>query len=252
MKIIISPAKKMFMDADFLPPRNAPVYLEKTQKLKEFLQNLTYEELKKLLCCNDEIARLNYERYQKMNLCGYTNPAILSYDGIQYKYMAPQVFENDYFDYVENHLRILSGFYGILKPFDGVVAYRLEMQTKLRTAFCRNLYDYWNDDIYRDLTRNDTTILNLASAEYSKTVEKYLTPDVNYVTCKFGEQIGGKLIEKGVYVKMARGEMVRFMAENAVEDLDKIKEFNRLGFVYNDELSDNNTFVFLASCRVNN
>ncbi|EGW36355.1 peroxide stress protein YaaA [Desulfosporosinus sp. OT] len=87
-------------------------------------------------------------------------------------------------------------------------------------------YDYWKDDIYRDLTQNETTILNLASAEYSKTVDKYLSANVDYVTCKFGELIGGKLIEKGVYVKMARGEMVRFMAENAVEDLDKIKEFN--------------------------
>ncbi|WP_088226010.1 peroxide stress protein YaaA [Desulfosporosinus sp. FKB] len=246
MKIIISPAKKMNMDSDFLSPRNAPVFLEKTQTLKEYLQSLTFEELKKLLCCNDEIARLNYDRYQKMDLRGCTNPAILAYDGIQYKYMAPQVFEYDYFDYIESHLRILSGFYGILKPFDGVVSYRLEMQAKLKTDFCNNLYDYWKNDIYRDLTRNDTMILNLASAEYSKTIEKYLTANINYVTCKFGELIGGKLIEKGVYVKMARGEMVRFMAENAVEDLDKIKEFNRLGFVYNDELSDNNTIIFVA------
>lgn len=161
--------------------------------------------------------------------------------------MAPQVFEYDYFAYIEERLRILSGFYGILKPFDGVVPYRLEMQAKLKTAFCHNLYDYWQDDIYRDLTRNDTTILNLASAEYSKTVEKYLTADVNYITCKFGELIGGKVIEKGVYVKMARGEMVRFMAEKAVEDLDEIKEFNRLGFVYRDELSDEKTFVFVKS-----
>ncbi|KLU64880.1 hypothetical protein DEAC_c32080 [Desulfosporosinus acididurans] len=245
MKLIISPAKKMNIDADFLPPRNAPVFLEKAQRLKEYLRSLTYEDLKKLLCCNDEIARLNYDRYQNMDLCGYTNPAVLAYDGIQYKYMAPQVFEYDYFDYIESHLRILSGFYGILKPFDGVVPYRLEMQAKLKTTFCQNLYDYWKDDIYRDLTQNDTTILNLASAEYSKTVDKYLSANVNYVTCKFGELINGKLIEKGVYVKMARGEMVRFMAENAVEDLDKIKEFNRLGFVYNDELSNSRTIVFL-------
>ncbi|SDI15385.1 peroxide stress protein YaaA [Desulfosporosinus hippei] len=245
MKIIISPAKKMNMDGDFLPPRQAPVYLDKTQKLKEYLQSLTYDELKKLLCCNDEIARLNYERYQRMDLWGYTNPAILAYDGIQYKYMAPQVFEDDYYDYIEDRLRIISGFYGILKPFDGVVPYRLEMQAKLKTAICHNLYDFWQDDIYLDLTQNDTTILNLASAEYSKTVAKYLTADVNYVTCKFGELIGSKVIEKGVYVKMARGEMVRFMAENTVDDLSEIKKFHRLGFEYKDELSDKNTFVFV-------
>ncbi|WP_019849203.1 peroxide stress protein YaaA [Desulfitobacterium sp. PCE1] len=245
MKIIISPAKKMNMDANFLPPRNAPVYLEKAEKLKEYLQNLTHEKLKKLLCCNDEIVSLNYERYQTMDLSGYTSPAILAYDGIQYKYMAPQVFEDDYFDYIERHLRILSGFYGILKPFDGVVPYRLEMQAKLKTIFCRNLYDYWKDDIYRELTREETTILNLASAEYSKTVEKYLTADIKYIKCVFGELIGGEVIEKGVYVKMARGEMVRFMAENAIEDLEQIKAFDRLGFLYSDQLSSDNTFVFV-------
>lgn len=245
MKIIISPAKKMNMDVDFLPPRNAPVYLEKANRLKEYLQSLTYEELKKLLCCNDDIAGLNYERYRKMDLCSYTNPAILSYEGIQYKYMAPQVFEYNYFDYIEKNLRILSGFYGILKPFDGVVPYRLEMQAKLKTDFCRNLYDYWQDDIYRELIQEDTTILNLASVEYSKTVEKFLTTDIHFVTCIFGELIDGKVIEKGVYVKMARGEMVRFMAENAIVDLDQIKAFDRLGFVYRDELSNESTFVFV-------
>lgn len=90
----------------------------------------------------------------------------------------------------------------------------------------------------------NTTILNLASTEYSKTVEKYLTADINYITCRFSELIGSIVIEKGVYVKMARGEMVRFMAENAVENLDEIKKFNRLNFVYMNELSDNKTFVF--------
>jgi len=245
MKIIISPAKNMTSEVDFLPPRNEPVYLDKANKLKDYLKGLSYEELKKLLCCNDAIAKLNYERYQTMDLSGNTNPAILCYDGIQYKYMAPQVFEEAYFDYIEKHLRILSGLYGILRPFDGVVPYRLEMQAKLKTEFCRNLYDYWQDDIYRELVKEDTTILNLASQEYSKAVEKYLTGNIRYVTCVFGELISGKVIEKGVYVKMARGEMVRFMAEKAIEDLEEIKAFDRLGYVYRDDLSNKNTFVFL-------
>lgn len=246
MKIIISPAKKMHMDGDSLPPRNTPVYIEKAEKLKEYLQTLTYEELKKLLSCNDEIASLNYKRYQRMDLYGYTTPAILAYEGIQYKYMAPQVFEDKHFEYIESHLRILSGFYGILKPFDGVVPYRLEMQAKLKTPFCRNLYDYWQDDIYQDLIKDGSkVILNLASAEYNKIVERYLTPDIKYVTCVFGEMIGGKVVEKGVYVKMARGEMVRFMAENNITELEEIKAFERLNFAYKEELSSDNTFVFL-------
>lgn len=245
MKIMISPAKRMRDDIDFMEPRQFPVFLKKADQLRNYLRKLSQEELKQLLCCNNEIAALNFERYQKMDLCRGTVPAVLSFDGIQYQYMAPQIFTYEYFDYIEAHLRILSGFYGILRPLDGVVPYRLELDAKLKTPFCKNLYDYWSDSIFRELTRDEDLILNLASKQYSRIIKKYLTPHTTFVTCIFGEQHGGKIREKGVYVKMARGEMVRFMAENAVENLEDIKSFNRLGFSYHAELSDRETFVFL-------
>lgn len=245
VKIIISPAKKMVTDNDCLFHRQMPVFLEKAERLKNYLCGLSYADLKKLLCCNDEIAALNYERYQQMDLRRSLSPAILSYDGIQYKYMAPQVFEDSYFEYIEKHLRILSGLYGILRPFDGITPYRLEMQAKLKTGFCSSLYDYWDRLIYDDLTKDDRMILNLASVEYSKTVSKYLTGSIIYVTCTFGELEGGKIREKGVYVKMARGEMVRYMAENGIEALSELKSFDRLGFKYSCELSDESNYVFL-------
>ncbi|MGN0161982.1 MAG: peroxide stress protein YaaA [Candidatus Ornithomonoglobus sp.] len=245
MKIIISPAKKMLTDNDVIPPKQLPVFIEKAEHLRKYLKSLSYDELKALLACNDEIASLNYERYQYMDLNCDLSPAVLSYYGIQYKYMAPQVFEDSYFEYIEKHLRIISGFYGILRPFDGITPYRLEMQARLKTDFCKNLYDYWRDDIYRELTADDNVILNLASNEYSRTVSKYLTEDIQYTTCIFGEILGGRIKEKGVYVKMARGEMVRYMAENDIEDLEKIKKFDRLGFKYDDSLSEKNKFVFV-------
>lgn len=242
MKIIISPAKKMMYE-DVVPHKQLPVFLDKTKRLTAYLKSLTYDELKKLLDCNDKIAMLNFERYANMDVYKNLTPAILSYDGIQYKYMAPQVFEDSYFDYIENNLRILSGFYGVLKPFDGVTPYRLEMQTKLKTDFCRNLYDFWGDNIYREV--KDDLILNLASEEYAKAVRKYLESQVRFVDCTFGELIDGMVREKGVYVKMARGEMVRFMAERNIRDVNDIKSFNRLGFKYSDKLSEENKFVFL-------
>ena len=250
MKIIISPAKRMKDDIDFMEPRQLPVFLEKAEQLKNYLRTLSQAELKELLCCNNEIAALNFERYQKMELCGNTVPAVLSFDGIQYQYMAPQIFTYEYFDYIETRLRILSGFYGILRPLDGVVPYRLELDAKLKTPFCKNLYDYWSDSVFRELTREDDLILNLASKQYSRIIKKYITPGTALVTCIFGEQCGGKIREKGVYVKMARGEMVRFMAENAVESLEDIKSFNRLGFSYHAELSDKETFVFLMERKI--
>lgn len=245
MKIIISPAKKMNTDTDYISSKGLPVFLEKTKKLNKYLKSLSYEELKKLLVCNDEIATLNFQRFQSMDIENANTPAILAYDGIQYKYMAPQVFEYEYFDYVQKHLRILSGFYGIIKPMDAVTPYRLEMQAKLKTDFCKNLYDYWKDDIYNELIKEDKVILNLASYEYSKVIEKYLTEDITYITCIFGELIDGNIKEKSVYVKMARGEMVRFLAENKIEVPENIKNFNRLGFKYSKELSTDTKYIFL-------
>ncbi|MCH5210199.1 MAG: peroxide stress protein YaaA [Oscillospiraceae bacterium] len=245
MRIIISPAKKMRTDNDYILPRQLPVFIKEAELLRKYLRGLSYDELKKLWACNDDIARLNYDRLQHMDLYRNLSPAILSYDGIQYQYMAPQVFENSYFEYVETHLRIISGLYGILKPFDGIVPYRLEMQAKLKTDFCSNLYDYWKDKIYSELAKDNDVILNLASNEYSKTVIKYLSPDIRLINCIFGEMIGGKVKEKGVYVKMARGEMVRYMAENNIEDIEQIKGFDRLGFSFSDELSEPDQYVFL-------
>lgn len=245
MKIIISPAKKMSINTDILDVKNKPVLVDKTRKILDYLKCLSYDQLKKLLSCNDEIAKVNFIRYQNMNLDSFGSPAILSYEGIQYKYISPNIFENSYFDYIEKKLFILSGFYGILKPFDGVLPYRLEMQSKFKTDFCNNLYDFWGDLIYNELIKDDDIILNLASSEYSKVISKYLTPNIRYINFIFGEIVDNKIVEKGVYVKMARGEMIRFMAENKIENILDIKKFNRLNFIYNEDLSDDNKFVFI-------
>ena len=245
MKIIISPAKKMKNDCAYIQDMSTPVFIDKAQQLLDILQQYSYPELKKLLACNDEIATLNYQRYQTMQLDHNVNPALLSYDGIQYQYMAPDVFEDSYYPYINQHLRILSGFYGILKPMDGIVPYRLEMQAKLKTDVCKNLYDFWKDAIYQELCKDTKVILNLASDEYSKCVTKYITSDIQLINFTFAEMVNGKPKEKGVYVKMARGEMVRYMAENQIEDLEEIKTFNRLGFTYSHELSTSNHYVFI-------
>ena len=128
MRIIISPAKKMREDTDSLAWRNLPAHLEQTQQLCQVLQGMSYDQLKKLWKCNDQIAQLNVERLKTMDLHRNLTPAILSYEGIQYRYMAPGVFTQEELEYVEEHLRILSGFYGLVRPFDGVTPYRLEMQ----------------------------------------------------------------------------------------------------------------------------
>ena len=246
MRIIISPAKKMKVDTDSLHYQTLPICLPRTQKLWGILQSMSDAELKKLWKCNDQIADLNIQRIQNMDLHSNLTPAVLAYEGIQYQYMAPGVFTEQAFDYVQEHLRILSGFYGILRPLDGVTPYRLEMQAKLRVGECKDLYAYWGDSLAKALFAETDCIVNLASKEYSICISKYLPENIHFITCVFGEEKNGKVIEKGTMCKMARGEMVRFMSENQIEDPEQIKTFDRLNYHYDPVRSNGNLFVFIC------
>ena len=244
MRIIISPAKKMNRDTDSLPWRDLPVLLDKTESILAQLKSMPDEALQKLWKCNDKIAALNIERIRSMDLKSQLTPAILAYEGIQYQYMSPGVFTEVEYDYVQAHLRILSGFYGVLRPFDGVVPYRLEMQAKLTIGGHKDLYGFWSNSIAEEAIGDAKCVINLASKEYSLCISKHLPADVRFITCTFGEEKDGRIIEKGTMCKMARGEMVRFMAENRITDPEEIKKFDRLEHRFCAEKSDENNFIF--------
>ena len=245
MRIIISPAKKMNVDTDSLPVRDLPAFLAQTEEIYRELQSKSPEELQKLWKCNDSIAAVNVERLANMDLHTRLTPAVLAYEGIQYQYMAPSVFTKQEYDYIQEHLRILSGFYGILRPFDGVTPYRLEMQAKLKVREAKDLYNYWNSKLAESLFTETDCIINLASKEYSLCISKYLRPGIRFITCVFGEEKDGKIIEKGTMCKMARGEMVRYMAEYQITKPEDIRAFDRLDYVFDPERSDESTYVFV-------
>ena len=245
MRIIISPAKKMNCDPDSLPCTALPQFLPQTEILLEKLKGMSFAELEKLWKCNDSIAQLNFDRLQNMNLRRNLTPAVLSYEGIQYQYMAPSVFSNSEIEYIQRHLRILSGFYGILRPFDGVTPYRLEMQAKLAVENAKDLYSFWADGIAEQLAAETDCILNLASKEYSLCVSKHLPENLRFVTCIFGEEKDGKVVEKGTACKMARGEMVRFMAEKGITDIEEIKNFDRQNYAFSEKHSNKSIFTFI-------
>ena len=245
MRFIISPAKKMNVDRDSFPVTALPRFLERTERLCRALQAMDAAELKSLWKCNDAIAKLNVERLAAMNLRQGLTPAIVSYEGIQYRYMAPGVFTARELDWVEEHLRILSGFYGLLRPMDGVTPYRLEMQAKLAVDGHKDLYDFWGAQLAEAVFAETDCVVNLASKEYSRCVTDHVPPGKRVVTCVFGEEQGGKIVEKGTLCKMARGEMVRFAAERQARSPEALRNFERLGYRFAPERSDEDTYVFI-------
>ena len=155
------------------------------------------------------------------------------------------MFETDQLAYIREHLRILSGFYGLLRPFDGVTPYRLEMQARLSVDGHKDLYAFWGSRLADLLAAETDLVLNLASKEYSRAVEPHLPPTVRFLTCAFGELKDGKVIEKGTMCKMARGQMVRWLAENNVTDPEAIKGFADLDYCFSSAHSAENNYVFI-------
>ena len=207
MKIILSPAKKMIADTDNIAPVELPAFIDKTAEILGWMKSKSKEELKAIWKCNDKIAEQNFNRLENMDLYNRLTPAIL-------------------------------------KPMDGVTPYRLEMQAKAEIEETTNLYDYWGDRLYHSVIDDSRTIINLASKEYSKCIERYLSDKDNYITIIFCELSGDKLVTKGTYAKMARGEMVRFMAENNIENPVDIQKFDRLGYTFRGNLSSETEYVF--------
>lgn len=244
MKIIISPAKKMNINNDFFDT-TTPLFLDKANLLCKHIKSLSYEDVKKMWKCNDEIAKLNVERFSNMDLKNASTPAVFSYEGLQYKHIAAHVFSEAAFAYIREHLRILSGLYGVLKPFDAVFPYRLEMQSKLKINQYKDLYEFWGNLIYQNIMDEDRIVINLASKEYSRMIEKYLKPGDIFITIEFGEWVDGKVKQKGTFSKMARGEMVRFLSENQIKDIKDIKKFKELRLNFSEELSTDSILVFL-------
>jgi len=243
MHIIISPAKKMVVDTDSFPVLSQPQYLPQTKQILTALQALDDNQLQTLWHTNDKLTQANLMRLRNMDLTRQLTPALLAYSGIQYQYMAPDVFTTTALEYVQSHLRILSGFYGVLRPFDGVVPYRLEMQAKLTIDNAPNLYAFWGNQLYAAVDDGEP-IINLASQEYAKTIQKYI-PSERFIDVVFGSFVDGKVKTRATIAKMARGQMVRFMAENQVTTVTQLYDFKEMNYRFVPDLSRANQLVFL-------
>lgn len=245
MRIIISPAKKMKEDQDFPMELHLPVLHEKAELLLSCLQSKNIDELKEIWNASDKIVSQSKEYLENIKFDINGTPALLSYVGLAFQHMNPQAFTYDDLTYAEEHLRILSGFYGVLKPLDSIYPYRLEMQAPLSFQGSDNLYVYWNHSLYDEVLDETGVILNLASKEYSDCITPYLKSSDTFITCSFLEEKNGKFVQKGTLAKMARGEMVRYIVTNKIENIEKIKDFHYLNYQYNKELSSKNEYIFV-------
>ena len=254
MGFVISPAKKMSVVEG--PPYVAglPALVERTDELLEAVRALSLEQAQQLWQCSDRLARANYRRMREADLRHDLTAAAIAYEGIQYQHLAPQVMDQASLDYLDRHLRILSGFYGVLAPRDGVVPYRLEMQAKLALPAQRghgatsNLYEYWGDTLAHHVAQQFDVVVNVASVEYAKAVTPYLAEmGVRVLTCLFGtvRPSDGRLVQRSTEAKAARGDFVRWCAEHAVEATCDLDGFDDRGYHLDPARSDADTLVFV-------
>ena len=233
MKIIISPAKTINDKNDFTYHLSAdPLYIDKARALYTYLLSLDQTKIKSIYKCSDKIVRKTFDDLRRYDIDkGYIN-ALFAFDGIQYKAMAPSVLDDDALLYLNDHLCILSGLYGILRPFDLIVPYRLEMGFHLDGFKEADLYRYWS---LSDYFKNDT-VIDLASEEYSKaiTADKIKIDFIN----------GGKI--KATYAKKARGAFVRYMAVNKITSIADMEKFNDLGYHLDKDRSNDHHLVFIG------
>lgn len=263
LQVIISPAKQMRMTQDAFEVTGIPPFAHETARLHQALLDIEQSEgaqgLQDLWNVSDKLLGPCLDILHEFEpilrdadladpaIARRISPAVMSYHGVQYQSMAPEVMDAEELTWLQNHLRILSGLYGCARPFHGVEPYRLEMGAKLAVDGARDLYDFWGERLTQAIAPagSHTTVVNLASVEYAKAVLPHLAADATTVTCLFGEGVrNGKPIQRSTASKKARGSLVRWMAENEIEDASGLTAFD-VGYRHIPELSKHNTLVFL-------
>lgn len=236
MKIIISPAKR-FKHFDNRKTDDI-LFEEKSRTLVEKIQRLSLNEIGNLNQTNDELTEKAYFDFKEFDFDHLDNPAILSYDGLVFKQFSEEDFTDP--DYLNDHVYIISALYGALKPYSGIRDYRLYFDNKMI-----DLYDFWKDDIYREVFRDKEPVINLASKEYSKTIRPFLKEGDQFITIDFKDEKNGKLRSIVAWTKQMRGKFLKEIITKKIENPDEIKEIEIDGYIFDPYLSCGDNFVFV-------
>jgi uncharacterized protein len=249
MIILLSPAKLMNFEDVSSPAPTQPELLARAATLSKTTRNLTRAKIKQMMGLSDDLAQLNYERFRAFdpeNTSG--NPALLTFAGEVYRGLDSRSLDTDSLNWAQDHLRILSGLYGLLRPLDRIQPYRLEMGTRIKTRRGETLYDYWGSDIAKTLNAGleqsgSRTLINLASNEYFKAVDKKVL-QADIVDVSFKEEKDGKSRPLFMFTKLARGLMARWIIENRVTHPRQLREFNIDGYRFDAAASTGEKLEF--------
>lgn len=245
MKILISPAKSLDFESKIPTNDFSEIpFLEQTKVLSQKMDLKSKDDLKKLMNISDQLAELNYQRFQDFSF-PFTKEnarqAVYSFSGDVYKGLDVYTLPEEHIDSMQNSLRILSGFYGLLKPLDLIQPYRLEMGTSLKVNSSNNLYEFWGSSITDYLNQEmvkDELLVNLASKEYFKAVQSK-NLQASLVTPIFKDYKNGKLKIISFFAKKARGQMARYILDNGIETLNELKGFDIDGYGFSTEYTLN-------------
>jgi len=252
MLTLLSPAKKLDMTpTDTGVPVTQPHLLDDMNELAAVAKTQSADDLKRLMHISDNLAAMNFERFKAFNLDNRSNtakPAGFAFDGDVYWGLEAESMSRDSLTYAQDHLRILSGLYGVLRPMDAIQPYRLEMGTKMANGRGKSLYEFWGariaDHLNKDLAEHaDATVVNLASNEYFKAVDTN-TLGQPVIAAKFLNIKDGEARSLMYYAKHARGSMARWIMENRVDRAEGLKDFNAGGYSLDSGASTDDELVF--------
>ncbi len=256
MLTILSPSKTQdFSDSSIdvsKLPNSIPALLNESEKLMQELKKKSVNDIAQLMGVSEKIATLNHERFQHFSLPFTQENArqsLLAFKGDVYTDIAVDKYTEQEFAFAQDHLRVISGLYGLLRPLDLMQPYRLEMKTSLENPRGENLYKFWGDRITEQLsdalkTQNTPVLVNLASNEYFKSIDtKQLAGEV--ITPVFKEHKDGKYKVVAIYAKRARGKMTNFIIREAIDKPEQLKTFTDGGYEYSDSLSSEQEWVFI-------
>ena len=248
MLIVISPAKRLNETPEAKLALTEPVFQSDAHKLAASARGLSQARIGKLMGISDALSKLNYHRYRNFGSMA-RGAAALMFDGDTYAGLEAKSLEEDEMAWAADHLRILSGMYGLLRPTDAIEPHRLEMGSRLKTRRGKNLYDFWGSQIAQALNAQaeelDTqTLINCASEEYFGAVDRDALT-LRVITPVFKELRAGEARIVSFFAKKARGAMARFIIQNRLCDPEAIKAFDAGGYGFRPDLSEGDRWVFL-------